>query len=157
MEYRHQGKYFEDFSVGEEFVSPGRTITESDVYLYAGLTGDYNQLHTDEEYSKETSIYGTRIAHGLLGLSVTEGLKSRLGLFEGTSLASLEWTWRFKKAVLIGDTVHVEWRIESARPTSKPGRGIITESVRLVNQRGEIVADGQHVVMMQTRPEPEAR
>ncbi len=151
MAYRHQGKYFEDFKVGEEFESPGRTITEADVAAYSGLTGDYNQLHTDEEYSKETSIYGTRIAHGLLGLSIAEGLKSRLGLFEGTSLASLEWSWRFKKAVLIGDTVHVEWRIESKRSTSKSGRGIVVESVRLVNQRGETVAEGEHTVMMQTR------
>ena len=90
------GKYYEEFEIGEEFESPGRTVTEADLVMYAGLSGDYNQLHTDEEYSKKYNIYKTRIVHGLYGLSIAEGLKSRVGIFEGTSLASLEWSWKFK-------------------------------------------------------------
>ena len=81
-----RGKYFEDFVIGEEFESPGRTITEADVMMFAGLSGDYNQVHTDEEYCKEHSIYKTRIAHGLFGLALVEGLKFREGLFEGTAI-----------------------------------------------------------------------
>lgn len=149
------GRFFEDFAEGDEFRSPGRTITEADVVLYTGLSGDYNQIHTDEEYAKSNGVFGTRVAHGLFGLSIAEGLKSRLGLFEGTSLATLEWRWRFQAPMFIGDTVHVEWNIASMRTTSKPDRGIITESVFLRNQRGETVSDGEHVVLMKRRQNTE--
>jgi len=147
-----RGKYFEDFVIDEQYVSPGRTITEADLVLYTGLSGDYNQVHTDEEYCKEVSIYKKRVVHGLFGLSLVEGLKSRVGLFEGTSLASLEWRWRFLLPLFIGDTVEVRWTIKSKRETSKKERGIITEFVQLVNQNEEVVGEGEHVVMMQRRP-----
>jgi acyl dehydratase len=150
MEQR--GKYYEEFVIGEEFESPGRTITETDVLMFAGLSGDYNQIHTDEEYCKQTSIYQTRIAHGLLGLALVEGLKFRVGLFEGTAIASLEWTWRFKAPLLIGDTVRARWKIIKKRDTKKPDRGIIWEHVELINQKDECVAEGEHVVMMQRTP-----
>lgn len=146
-----RGKYFEDFVVDEQFVSPGRTITEADLVMYTGLSGDYNQVHTDEEYCKEVSIYKKRVIHGLFGLTLVEGLKSRVGLFEGTSLASLEWRWRFLLPLFIGDTVKVRWTIKNKRETSKKERGIITEFVQLVNQNEEVVGEGEHVVMMQRR------
>ena len=146
-----RGKYFEDFVIGEEFESPGRTITEADVMMFAGLSGDYNQVHTDEEYCKKHSIYQARIAHGLFGLALVEGLKSRVGLFEGTAIASLEWTWRFKKPLLIGDTIKVRWKIARKRDTKKPDRGIIWEEVQLLNQRAEVVAEGEHTVMIQRK------
>ena len=146
------GLYYEEFVIGEEYESPGRTITETDVVMYAGLSGDFNQLHTDEEYSRTHNIYERRIAHGLLGLSIAEGLKSRLGLFEGTSLASLEWNWKFAKAILIGDTVRVRWKIIKKRETSKIDRGIVWEEVRLLNQKDEPVAEGVHTVMMRRKP-----
>ena len=145
------GRYFEDFEIGDEFESPGRTITEADVVLYAGLSGDYNQIHTDEEYARARSIYGTRIAHGLLGLSIVEGLKFRVGLFEGTAIASLEWTWKHQQPLLIGDTVRARWRISQKRETRDPNRGIIWEHVQLVNQGDEVVSEGDHTVMMHRR------
>lgn len=148
MTEKSTGRYYEDFEVGQEFRSPGRTLTEADVVLYTGLSGDYNEIHTNEEYAKDKGVFGTRVAQGLFGLSIAEGLKSRLGLFEGTSLATLEWTWRFHKPLRIGDTVHVEWKIVNMRVTSKPDRGIITEYVALRNQRDETVSDGEHLVMM---------
>jgi acyl dehydratase len=64
--------FFEDFAIGDEFITPGRTVTEADVMLFAGLTGDYNRIHTDAEYMK-SSMFGERIAHGLLGLSLVHG------------------------------------------------------------------------------------
>ena len=146
-----RGKYFEDFVIGEEFESPGRTITEADVIMFAGLTGDYNQVHTDEEYCKENSIYKTRIVHGLFGLALVEGLKSRVGLFEGTAIASLEWSWKFKKAIFIGDTIKVRWKIAKKRETKKPDRGIIWEQIEMLNQKGELVSEGEHVVMIQRK------
>jgi acyl dehydratase len=146
-----RGKYFEDFVIDEEYVSPGRTITEADLVIYTGLSGDFNQVHTDEEYCKEVSIYRKRVVHGLFGLSIVEGLKSRVGLFEGTSLASLEWRWRFLLPLFVGDTVKVRWKVASKRETSKRDRGIITEFVQLVNQNDKVIGEGEHVVMMQRR------
>ena len=151
MEHQ-RGLYYEDFEVGDEFESPGRTISETDVVQYAALSGDYNQIHTDEEYARENSIYGTRIAHGLLGLSIVEGLKFRLGLFEGTAVASLEWTWRHLKPILVGDTLRARWRITRKRETKNAGRGIIWEHVELINQRDEVVSEGEHTVMMHRQP-----
>ncbi len=146
-----RGKYFEDFVIGEEFVSPGRTVTEADLVLYTGLSGDFNQVHTDEEYCRKTSIFKKRVMHGLFALTLVEGLKSRVGLFEGTSIASLEWRWRFVGPMFIDDTVTVRWSISAKRETSKKDRGIITEAVRLVNQAEETIGEGEHLVMMQRR------
>ncbi len=151
MTNMERGKYFEDFVIDEEYISPGRTITEADLVLYTGLSGDYNQVHTDEEYCKEVSIYKKRVIHGLFALTLVEGLKSRVGLFEGTSLASLEWRWRFLKPLFIGDTVKVKWKITQKKETRKFDRGIITEQVQLLNQNGEEIGEGEHLVLMQRR------
>ncbi len=87
---RPRGLYFEEFTLGQEIDSPARTVTEADVMLFAGLSGDYNPLHTDVEYARDTP-YGERIAHGLLGLSIASGLAARAGFIEGTTLAFTAW------------------------------------------------------------------
>ncbi|HUV06789.1 MAG TPA: MaoC/PaaZ C-terminal domain-containing protein [Spirochaetia bacterium] len=145
------GKYFEDYLIDEEYVSPGRTVTETDLVLYTGLSGDYNEVHTNEEYCKGVSVYKRRVMHGLFALTLVEGLKSRVGLFEGTSLASLEWRWRFLLPLFIGDTVKVRWKITHKKETSKKDRGIITEFVQLLNQNEEVLGEGEHLVLMQRR------
>ncbi|MBX5492329.1 MAG: dehydratase, partial [Chloroflexi bacterium] len=82
------GMYFEDFHIGQEFVTARRTITEHDVMTFAGLSGDFNPLHTDALYAA-TTPYGERIAHGLLTLAITSGLINQLGLMAGTTIALL--------------------------------------------------------------------
>ncbi|GIV97956.1 MAG: MaoC family dehydratase [Herpetosiphonaceae bacterium] len=146
--------YYEDFQVGDEFITPGRTVTEADVMLFAGLSGDYNPLHTDAEYARET-IYGERIAHGLLGLSIATGLKARLGIMQGTIMAFLGLEWRFTGPITFGDTIHCRVRIKSMRETSKPDRGIIVQAVQIVNQRGEVVQEGEMTTMIRRRPSEE--
>ena len=148
------GLWFEDFVIGEERLSPGRTITEGDLMNFAGLTGDYSQVHTDEEFCKKTE-FGTRIAHGLLGLAIAQGLCWRTNYTQGTGVASLAWNkWRFSKPIFIGDTIRVRWRLTEKRESkSKPGMGIVSELVELVNQRGEVVQDGEHVTMVRKRPD----
>jgi len=148
------GLWFEDFEIGKELLSPGRTITESDLCNFSGLTGDYSQVHTDEEFCKKTE-FGTRIAHGLLGLSIAQGLAWRTNYTQGTGVASLGWDkWRFRLPIKIGDTVRARWRATAKRESrSKPGMGIITELVELVNQRGEVVQDGEHITMIRKRPD----
>jgi len=146
------GRYYEEFSVGEHFVTPARTIGEYDVSAFAGLSGDYNPLHTDREFAASTS-FGVPIAHGALGFSVATGLIARTGLFDGTAVAFLGIeSWRFAGPILIGDTIHVEFDIKAMRETSNPSSGIVTRAVNIVNQRGETVQSGDLVAMVRRRP-----
>ena len=143
-----RGMYFDEFEVGQSWDSPARTITEADVVAFAGLSGDFNPLHTDEEYAR-TTAFGGRIFHGPGVFAVATGLESRLGIKEGTAIAFLGMTWNLKAAVRIGDTIHVHQTVATTRPTSKGDRGIVTFDVEVLNQRGEVCQDGQWVVMFQ--------
>lgn len=145
-------RYYEDLRVGEEYESPARTITEADIVNFAALSGDWSPVHCDEEYCKKTP-YKTRIAHGLLGLAIAEGLKFRLPQFTNARyMASLYWNYKFTGPILIGDTVRVRVRIQSKRETKKPDRGIVVEYVTMLNQRDEVVQEGEHGLMVWRRP-----
>ena len=99
-------KYAEQIALHERYVSRGRTITETDVVLFAAFGGDWYPLHTDREWAAR-SVFGERIAHGLLGLSVASGLAMQLGFMTGTVEAFREFTWKFRLPVLMGDTIHI--------------------------------------------------
>ncbi len=142
-------RYFEEIQVGEEYVSPGRTVTEADIVIFAGLSGDYNVLHTDAEFMK-TSIFGERIAHGLLGLAIQSGLLAR-GMHPYATLAFLGLRWKFKGPIKIGDTIRVKATVLDKRETSKKDRGIVTLQRQVVNQRGEVVQEGETDVMVARR------
>ncbi|HSB71230.1 MAG TPA: MaoC/PaaZ C-terminal domain-containing protein [Candidatus Methylomirabilis sp.] len=148
-------KYYEDFRVGQEWTSPTRTITEADVTAFAMLSGDWDEIHTSEEFARQESAYKTRIAHGMLGLAIVEGLKKRIPAFaDAKYVASLEYSWKFTGPILLGDTVHLTIRIAKMRESkSKPDRAIIWEAVRMVNQRGEVVQEGEHSLMIWRRPQ----
>ncbi len=134
------GLCFEDIRVGEEYASPGRTVTETDIVIFAGLSGDYNVLHTDAEFMK-SSLFGERIAHGLLGLSIQQGLLARdMPAWSGESLGALRW--KFKGPIKIGDTIQVRARVLSKRE-GDPGAGIVTIARSVLNQRGEVVQEGE--------------
>jgi acyl dehydratase len=147
-----QGLYLEDFALGETFKTKGRTVTEADIVIFTGLSGDFNPLHIDEEYCRATP-HGTRIAQGLLGLSIASGLVSQLGLLTGTAIGFLGMNWRYTGAIRAGDTIHVEITTKEARPTSKPGRGVLIRQLDIINQKGEVVQTGDWSVMVLTRPE----
>jgi acyl dehydratase len=141
------GRFYEDLGVGEEYESPGRTITEADIVNFSAISGDWSPVHTDEEYCKQ-SPYKTRIAHGLLGLAAVEGLKQRIPAFaEVRYMASLYWNYKFTGPILIGDTIRIRVKIASKRETKKPDRGIVVEYVTMLNQRGEVVQEGEHGLM----------
>lgn len=144
--------FFEDFQIGTSFESPARTVTETDVVMFAGLSGDYNAIHTDVEYGKKTQ-FGKRIAHGLLGVSIITGLMSRAGTFEGTAIALLGINnWKFLKPIFIGDTVFVRYTITDKRISkSNPGTGIVNREYELINQRGEVVQKGEMPVLMKMK------
>ncbi len=142
---------FEDFEAGQVFTSQGRTITESDVAQFAGWSWDANPVHTDAE-SQASGRFGQRIAHGMLGASVAMGLASRLGVFEGCSIALLGIDgWRFVAPILIGDTVAVRVEILSVRRTSNGVAGVLERGFDLVNQRGEVVQQGRIDLMVKVR------
>ena len=142
-------RFFDDIQVGEEYESPGRTVTEADIVLFAGLSGDYNILHTDAEFMKQ-SIFGERIAHGLLGLAIQAGLFTRATQAYAT-LAFVGLRWKFKGPIKIGDTVHVLSRIASKKDGPDAGRGLVTVERRLLNQRGEVVQEGETEHLVERR------
>ena len=141
--------YFEDVKVGDEYVSPGRTVTEADIVVFAGLSGDYNVLHTDAEHMK-ASLFGERIAHGLLGLSIQQGLLDRV--VPGQSVGPIAGVkWKFKGPIKIGDTIRLRARVTAKKETSKPDRGLVTVERTVVNQRGEVVQEGETDLMVERR------
>jgi acyl dehydratase len=147
---REDRQYFEDIQVGQEYVSPGRTVTEADIVAFAGLSGDYNVLHTDAEFMR-TSIFGERIAHGLLGLAIQSGLGTRAMPRPFATIAFLGLRWRFKGPIKIGDTIKVRIKVTDKRETSKPDRGIVVLQRSVANQRGEIVQEGDTDIMVERR------
>lgn len=143
--------YFEDVEVGLRFETLSRTVTEADLVAFAGVSGDFNPLHTDAVYAAGT-IYGERIAHGALVLSLATGLRQRTGLFDGTLMGLLEIrSWRFLAPVLVGDTIRVVNEVTELRPTSKPDRGVMVQRVEVVKQDGTTATEGELVMLLRRR------
>lgn len=147
-----QGKYYQDFEVGESVISAGRTITESDIMTFAGLSGDFNQLHTNKVYA-EKNLYGKRIAHGLLILSVVSGLAARLGFSEGTALALTNISWKIRAPVMIGDTIQAAFTVKRKKKVSQMGGGFVEFDVKVKNQKGEVVQKGTWTILVKNEPE----
>jgi 3-hydroxybutyryl-CoA dehydratase len=150
MAYQPRGKYFEEFEIGQELVTPGRTITETDIVNFAALTGDSNPMHTDAEYAK-TTMFGERVAHGLLGLSYAVGLAWQLGFMEGTVIAFLGVEWKFKAPMRIGDTIHVVAKVKQKKEMKGVGGGFVALEGRVVNQRDEVTQQGEWSVLVKSR------
>jgi acyl dehydratase len=143
--------YFEDVEVGFRFETPRRTVTEADLMAFAGVSGDFNPLHTDAVFAAD-SIYGERIAHGALVLSLATGLRQRVGLFDGTLMGLLEIrSWHFRAPVLIGDTIRIANEVTELRPTSKPDRGIMVHRVEVTKQDDTVAAEGELVMLLRRR------
>jgi len=151
---RQSGLYFEEFEIGDSIESAGRTITEADIIQFAMLSGDWNQIHTDAEYSKE-QMTGERIAHGLLVLSVASGLAVRLGFMEETVMAFMGLEWDFRQAVRIGDTVRVRATIAEKKEMKRLGGGYVWLKVEVLNQDDQKVHRGKWKVLVKSGPEEE--
>ena len=146
-----QGMYFEEFQVGQHMISTGRTVTESDIVTFAGLSGDYNQIHTDAEFSKSTP-FGQRVAHGLLGIAIASGLVMRTGVLEGTVLAFREINeWKFKMPVLIGDTIHVELDVKEVKALPRLGGGSVIIELSVKNHHGDVTMKGLWTVLVASK------
>ncbi|MEK7324396.1 MAG: MaoC/PaaZ C-terminal domain-containing protein [Chloroflexota bacterium] len=141
------GKTFDQFNPGDTFASQARTVTEADVVNFAGLSGDFNPLHTDEEFGK-TTPFGARIAHGMLVAAMSTGMSNWTGVFEGTTLALMEQVIQYKNPTRFGDTVHLELKVLEKKETSKPDRGVVIFETRVLNQEGKAVIEGKWTLMM---------
>lgn len=147
-----RGMYFDEFEVGQRIISAGRTITESDIVAFAGLSGDYTQIHTDAEYSRNTPI-GQRIAHGMLGMSIASGLAAQTGVMEGTVIVFREInSWKFIKPIFIGDTIHVELKVVETKALRRIGGGSVTIDLSVLNQKNEELMKGSWTVLIADRP-----
>lgn len=149
------GQYFEDIAEGARLVTRGRTITEADIVAFAGLTGDYNPMHTDAEYMK-SSQFGQRIAHGMLTLSYAVGQAYQLGFMEQTVRAFRSINMDFSLPVFIGDTLHVEIVVKEKKEMRRLGSGKVTFEVKIVNQEGKIVQSGEWVILLALKPEAQS-
>ena len=132
---------------GDVVVSAGRTIAESDILNFAGLSGDFTPVHIDEEFAKQTP-HGTRIAHGPLVTAMAIGMATHSGLFGERVIAAVNNNWTFLAPVKIGDTIRAEVTVSELRPSSKPGRSVATYSFRVLNQNGIEVQTGQLIVVV---------
>jgi acyl dehydratase len=140
--------YFDDFSVGQKFISKSRTLTEADIVNFAGLSWDHNQLHTDAVYAGQTR-YGDRIAHGLLGVVAHAGLTYQLT--EDSILALLEINWKFHLPIYVGDTIHVQQTVKALRESSSGDRGILTFEKEVQNQKNKVVQTGTTTILLAKR------
>lgn len=141
------GILFDDWWVGQRFRTPGRTITTADIGAFAGLTGDYNPVHTDEVFARATD-FGQCVAHGPMGIGLAFGLASRLDLIDGTVIALLGVTWDFKAPMRPGDTIRAEIEVIEARPVTRGDRGLIGWSIVLANQADLAIQQGTARLLM---------
>jgi len=147
--YQPRGLYFEELEAGSSIVSPGRTVTETDIVAFCGLSGDYNELHSNAEFAKQ-GLFGKRIAHGLLGLAMASGLAARLGIMEGTAQALMGVDWKLKHPIFIGDTIHVRATVKKKREIKRLGGGLVIFDVAVVNQEDQVVQEGRWTVLMRS-------
>lgn len=148
-----RGKFFDEWVVDEEYITPSRTMTETDVVMFAAMSGDYNELHTSEEFMKG-SQFGKRIVHGLLGLAVSHGLLFRTGLLEGTAIAFLGVeSWKFQAPIFFGDTIRIKVKVAEKRPSkTKPDRGVVKLFLEVIKQDDTVVQSGFKTLMIKRTP-----
>jgi acyl dehydratase len=154
VDERRSGYRYADLHVGMSFRSPGRTITDADLVGFAGLTGDFSELHTSEVYAKN-SQFGRRVAHGLLGLAYAHGLMwPRTGELRETAVAFLGINeWKFLGPIFVGDTIFVNYQISELRDSkSRPTQAIAVFDVSVVDQNDRMVQRGSKALLLSKVP-----
>jgi 3-hydroxybutyryl-CoA dehydratase len=142
--------YFEDFAVASVSTSRTRTITETDIVNFAGISGDFIELHMSETYAAQ-GPFGRRIAHGTLVFSIAVGLGVQMNQVQDTVIAFYGVDrLRFTRPVFIGDTIHVVQKVIGKEP-KQPGRGLVTFETSVLNQNGELVLTYSDKVLLKAR------
>ncbi|MGA2463799.1 MAG: MaoC/PaaZ C-terminal domain-containing protein [Thermodesulfobacteriota bacterium] len=151
MQYKIQGKYFEDWKVGDKFETSRRTITEADAVFFVGLSGDYNLLYTNEEFAKRT-VFGTRIPHEFLVYSISSGLMNTTTYFDGTLISQKSHkNVEFAETVFNEDTIYAKVKVLEKNDMGKPDLGEIVFDVEIINQKGEVCIKGNRSYLIKKR------
>jgi acyl dehydratase len=143
--------HFEEFTVGARYRTFGRTVSDFEILQFATLAGFTEPLFMDLEYIRRESVFGSRVAPGVLTFALAEGLTLQTGILHGTGLALLSYDVRVLAPVLAGDTIAVEIEVADRRETRKPDRGVVTFRHRVTNQRGEAVMEATIARMIKRR------
>jgi acyl dehydratase len=145
------GEYwFEDLPVGGIWRTGGLVVTESHIVGFAGLSGDFFDVHMDDDFARSQG-FSARLAHGLLGLALTDGLKNRASV-KLMAVASLGWDWRFVGPIVAGDRIAAVISVREKRLSSQR-KGIVTLRIEVSNQRGEIVQTGATTLIVRQKDE----
>lgn len=151
------GRLFEEFAVGDIYVTPERVVTEQDILTFADLTEDHNPVHVDPEFAAR-SVFGGCIGHGPMMVGIAFGLLAKIDLLDGTIIAlKAIKDWSFDVPVRAGDGVHVRAEVEDVRPSERsPERGTVALRINVINRDGVTVQTGLAIGMMMTRAHPQA-
>lgn len=142
--------WYEDCAVGDAFTTGGIVVSEALIQGFAGISGDFFDLHVDDEFARNLG-FKARVAHGILGLALTDGLKNRAD-HRFRAIASLGWNWKFTGPILVGDRIQAEVTVQGKRESKRADRGILTLAFKVKNQRGEPVQEGTNELMVSRRP-----
>lgn len=155
MSFTAQHLFFDDITVGQEWESQGRTVTEADIVNFAGLSGDFNPIHVDHEFA-QTTPFRKPIAHGLLVLSIASGLGIHCPPMRTLAFLAIR-EWEFKTPVFIGDTIRVRTRVRTVAVRARGRRAIVNWERQVVNQEGKVVQQGITETMVEGRAAVTAR
>ena len=150
LAYQPRGLHFEEFEIGQQLQTIGRTVTEADIVNFAGLSGDYNRIHTDAVYAAQDT-FGQRVAHGLLVQSIATGLTVQSGTIEGTVLAFRELNCKFSLPIFIGDTIHVELEVTEKKAFRRLGGGNVVFKYSVKNQEDKVVQRGEWTMLIKSK------
>jgi acyl dehydratase len=150
IQFQPRGRYFEEFTIGHQVATSGRTITEADIVNFASYTGDFNEIHINADYAAG-GPFGERVAHGLLVLSIAVGLSVQTGFIERTVMAFRELDWKFSRPVMIGDTIRVVLEVTELKPMARLSGGSVSMKVSVLNQRDEVVNRGNWAMLVQSK------
>jgi acyl dehydratase len=150
MSFTASHLYFDDLAIGREWESSGRTVTETDIVNFAGLSGDYNPIHVDHEFAKSTP-FRRPIAHGVLVMAIGSGLGTNSPPVRTVAFLGVR-DWQFKAAVFAGDTIRVRTKVLSTEVRGRGKRGEVVWQRTIINQEGKVVQEGVTVTLVEARP-----
>lgn len=149
MAYSDFHLYMDDVKVGQNWVSPARTVTEADLVNFAGVSGDFNPIHMDHEFARSTA-FGKPIAHGLLVVAIASGLSLNSPPMRTMAFVTIE-NWQFVEPVYIGDTIHIRTSLISKEPRSRGRRALMTWQREVINQQEKILQKGVTTTLVEGR------
>jgi acyl dehydratase len=150
LQFKPRGLHFEEFEIGQTLLTASRTVTETDIVNFAGVSGDFNAIHTDAVYAAKEA-FGQRVAHGLLVQSIAVGLMVQSGVIEGTTLAFRELTTKFSLPVFIGETIHVQATVSETKAFRRLGGGNVSIKYGVINQDGKTVQRGEWIMLIKSK------